>query len=165
MRRLLKIGALVSVIAGALLLAATIRTFFVSDRFATVIGGLQVNVATYPGQFRIDFNDDWAPKSGWVTRPPEYILAGRGMRHQLLGLAGEGSQGVGMTKPWYYATHYVVPAIYPLLALLVLPVLWWRGEIRRRRLEKLVGVCRHCHYDLRAHKPGDKCPECGNLIN
>jgi len=24
--------------------------------------------------------------------------------------------------------------------------------------------CRQCGYDLRAHKPGDKCPECGTLI-
>ncbi len=24
-------------------------------------------------------------------------------------------------------------------------------------------VCRKCEYDLRAHNPGDNCPECGTL--
>ena len=26
------------------------------------------------------------------------------------------------------------------------------------------GLCPICHYDLRAHKPGQKCPECGTEI-
>jgi hypothetical protein len=25
-------------------------------------------------------------------------------------------------------------------------------------------LCSTCHYDLRAHKPGDKCPECGTPV-
>jgi len=26
------------------------------------------------------------------------------------------------------------------------------------------GTCQKCGYDLRAHKPGDRCPECGTII-
>jgi hypothetical protein len=39
--------------------------------------------------------------------------------------------------------------------------------IRRKwqaRLAQRSGTCKKCRYDLRAHKPGDKCPECGTLI-
>jgi len=35
---------------------------------------------------------------------------------------------------------------------------WWRAP------PQPMGICATCHYDLRAHKPGDKCPECGTLI-
>jgi hypothetical protein len=34
---------------------------------------------------------------------------------------------------------------------------------RRRRVAP--GCCIHCGYDLRAHKVGDKCPECGAAIS
>jgi hypothetical protein len=30
--------------------------------------------------------------------------------------------------------------------------------------ERLIGCCEACGYDLRAHHPGDQCPECGTLI-
>jgi hypothetical protein len=36
---------------------------------------------------------------------------------------------------------------------------WWR----RRRLPK-EGHCRQCGYDLRAHAAGQRCPECGTMI-
>src|ERR1017187_8416520 len=34
------------------------------------------------------------------------------------------------------------------------------------RRKKCIGqrLCRTCSYDLRAHKPGQKCPECGMII-
>jgi len=60
----------------------------------------------------------------------------------------------------------VIPYWAPIL-LFSLP-LWffaasWRKarEQHRRRKNNL---CLHCAYDLRAHHPGDKCPECGTLI-
>jgi hypothetical protein len=34
--------------------------------------------------------------------------------------------------------------------------------LTHRRLEP--GLCPSCSYDLRAHQPGQKCPECGTLI-
>lgn len=33
--------------------------------------------------------------------------------------------------------------------------------VRRRRTR---GLCEACGYDLRAHKPGDRCPECGTPV-
>jgi hypothetical protein len=37
-----------------------------------------------------------------------------------------------------------------------------RRQERRRRQTK--GLCPKCRYDLRAHRPGDKCPECGTPV-
>ena len=38
-----------------------------------------------------------------------------------------------------------------------------RGHVRLKgRLKR--GHCPKCNYDLRAHHPGDKCPECGGVI-
>lgn len=37
-----------------------------------------------------------------------------------------------------------------------------RGLRYYRRLD--TGACPTCGYDIRAHKPGDKCPECGIVI-
>jgi hypothetical protein len=34
------------------------------------------------------------------------------------------------------------------------------GTWRSRHFQSR-GLCTHCSYDLRAHRPGDKCPECG----
>lgn len=39
---------------------------------------------------------------------------------------------------------------------------WWLMD--RRRFRVLHGRCVHCGYDLRAHKPGGQCPECGRII-
>ena len=36
---------------------------------------------------------------------------------------------------------------------------------QRQRTAFCKGCCPHCSYDLRAHKPGDKCPECGTVIS
>ena len=33
-----------------------------------------------------------------------------------------------------------------------------------RRHRRSPGHCLACSYDLRAHKPGDKCPECGTIM-
>ena len=49
-----------------------------------------------------------------------------------------------------------------LLALLNL-FLYWRKIRRKKRLAD-AGLCPKCAYDLRAHKAGDKCPECGAIV-
>lgn len=54
--------------------------------------------------------------------------------------------------PWWIIT---LVAMVPLWKF---PVRWIRS---RRRLK---GLCAKCNYDLRAHQPGDNCPECGALV-
>jgi|GEM_PF-6646809 len=64
------------------------------------------------------------------------------------------------------STTYTVrlPLVFPVLhALSFIALCYWAHkhlQFRHRDHSR----CIHCHYDLRAHKPGDKCPECGTLI-
>jgi len=65
----------------------------------------------------------------------------------------------------YYYWWIVVPN-YFLFPLLLWPhgLLFCRWVVRRFNNSQQIGVCRNCRYDVRAHKAGDKCPECGNVI-
>ena len=57
--------------------------------------------------------------------------------------------------------------IVPYLALWILNAAMVAISIRvwsRRRRRPPEGLCRRCGYDLRAHRVGQKCPECGTLI-
>ena len=40
----------------------------------------------------------------------------------------------------------------------------WLAWRNLRRRPSPCGTCRKCSYDIRAHHPGDKCPECGTTI-
>ena len=60
------------------------------------------------------------------------------------------------------ALHIAIPHWFALILLAVGPVWNLIGLLRRRKHR--AGFCPNCSYDLRAHKPGDKCPECGALI-
>lgn len=48
-----------------------------------------------------------------------------------------------------------------------MPTIWLLTRKHRRRKDLLAkkGMCFNCGYDLRAHKPGDKCPECRTPIS
>jgi hypothetical protein len=62
-----------------------------------------------------------------------------------------------------YLTLVLLSLAFPILRLL------WHGVVRlyrrqrERRLDK-GGLCRKCSYDLRAHRVGERCPECGEMI-
>jgi hypothetical protein len=46
------------------------------------------------------------------------------------------------------------------LVLLVSPMLWLKRTRRAKRAQR-IGLCPKCGYDLRAHRGGERCPECG----
>jgi hypothetical protein len=58
--------------------------------------------------------------------------------------------GIGITLPYWFLT-----------CLTGLAVMMWIFHWLTRREERLMGVCRHCGYDLRATR--DRCPECGTV--
>ncbi len=58
---------------------------------------------------------------------------------------------------------WVIPLwIFPLIFAFI-PNLYLL-QILRRQFRQNQGLCPTCRYDLRAHNPGDNCPECGTLI-
>jgi len=70
---------------------------------------------------------------------------------------------VTMTNEWRYTG---VPYWLPLLLMSIIPI-WWGTlfSTRRQRNRRVrLGLCLTCGCDLRAHKPGERCPECGTPI-
>lgn len=60
----------------------------------------------------------------------------------------------------------IVPNWFPMVLLAIVPAFWVRRQLKRRQLRRRAahGLCAHCGYDLRAHRAGEKCPECGTAI-
>ena len=56
-----------------------------------------------------------------------------------------------------------IPYWLPMLATLAF-VVWSSHRLIQFKRLQAEGRCAHCHYDLRAHNPGDLCPECGTPI-
>ncbi len=56
-----------------------------------------------------------------------------------------------------------IPYWFLAFVMIVLPV-WKIAKYVRRRRKRDAGACLTCGYDLRAHRPGDKCPECGTPV-
>ena len=81
---------------------------------------------------------------------------------------------MALTDDWLYRVFgdpldRVVKATIELVIIFIAcaPPIWsWLMDNRRN--EKLRRLhqrhCRKCNYDLRAHKPGDRCPECGTTV-
>jgi hypothetical protein len=89
-------------------------------------------------------------------------------RHHTGGLAPAIMFGCGWlyTVSTPFTRHAFILYIHywlPILMILISEGFLWRRQVK---LENYSGtyLCRQCGYDLRAHKPGDKCPECGTVI-
>lgn len=80
-----------------------------------------------------------------------------------LGVAYGTRVELGSTAISEFSTHLVIPYWLP-LAVAGLPWgIWGVGRLLRRHARP--GLCRKCSYDLRAHKVGEKCPECGTVVS
>jgi hypothetical protein len=55
--------------------------------------------------------------------------------------------------------YWVLPPVFLLVPVLLILARW-----RRRRKARRAGLCQTCGYDLRAHAPGQNCPECGTRV-
>lgn len=62
---------------------------------------------------------------------------------------------------WYIDLPWWVPTLCCVAALVCMLV---RSPGLRRRSRLAHNLCPTCAYDLRAHKAGDRCPECGTPI-
>ena len=54
--------------------------------------------------------------------------------------------------------------VWPVLLLLAIAPAVWLRRFRSERRKKREGLCLVCGYDLRAHAPGQMCPECGTPV-
>ena len=73
--------------------------------------------------------------------------------------------GILWQRVWHQgqtSAFVAIPLWLLLVAFSILPAWQMSKFVRRRRSPK--GLCPTCAYDLRAHNPGDKCPECGTTI-
>jgi hypothetical protein len=93
-----------------------------------------------------------------------YMFGPRDISHSFAGFAYYSGQY--KFQPGARYAVYQLPLWSITLAALPLPV-WWILTVRRRQRERRVrhGRCPHCSYDLRAHAPGQACPECGTPVS
>jgi hypothetical protein len=85
----------------------------------------------------------------------------------------QGARSTSGSESWRETGRHVtlVLPIWPLIVisggLFLLSLLMMKREWRKLRQARwsIKGLCAGCGYDLRAHKPGEKCPECGLVIN
>jgi len=91
--------------------------------------------------------------------------ANRGTRHAVNARANQPDHfflGVGYFQIRDYSV-YILPFWILIAATLIAPARTvWRTGRRNRRIA--ASLCLQCRYDLRMHRPGDRCPECGTFI-
>ncbi|HVT82041.1 MAG TPA: hypothetical protein VHM90_15465 [Phycisphaerae bacterium] len=70
----------------------------------------------------------------------------------------------GALGPGIVSAYAINAPLWPILLLCPWAPLvqWKRWRMKRHAIKH--GLCQKCFFDLRAHKPGDKCPSCGTLI-
>jgi hypothetical protein len=136
--------------------------FFHSEELATYDARAGARIVPRPLTVK------WNPYSYSNTKPsrPENFD-----QHNFLGLSHYdpwGTMGLWMDDPAPLSKDVrgtVTTAPYWLLALLTaIPALLGARRWRRARHLARLGLCRHCGYDLRAHQPGERCPECGTVV-
>lgn len=133
-----------------------------------------------------EYNDPHHQESdlGWTTGPNRLLwlhLGGSIGDDQMLTESGELLRGVGyayqegtftsedtVQESFRRAAIGVPQGCPAALSFLAVAFLAHRSccrlLTRRQRRSHGPSLCRKCHYDLRAHVPGGRCPECGTAI-
>ena len=111
----------------------------------------------FRGQF--SFGDGW---QSWSYGDHSPTVADKFHTHKFLGCV---CSAAFPNSSIYPADFVVIPDSYLAIVSAIMPAIWLATRKRRRRKDRLAhGLCLKCGYDLRAHKPGDNCPECGTAI-
>ena len=116
----------------------------------------------------------------WTCVNPSYRIStvGRvrppGARHGALGFGWSdtklwGSIGSGSGWSDFHGATVTVPHACPVVITAIMPIVWLARRVRawshQKRQDRIrLGLCTVCAYDLRAHAPGQLCPECGMAI-
>ncbi|HVT80234.1 MAG TPA: hypothetical protein VHM90_06210, partial [Phycisphaerae bacterium] len=90
-------------------------------------------------------------QSGWIGS----------LKHEI----GAGSLLLGSpyTTNWEFRSGFILP-FWPLSMFAAMLLFFEFRRWRRNRASILKYTCPTCSYDLRGHRLGDKCPECGTVV-
>jgi hypothetical protein len=160
--------------------AMWVRSWVVADEWVFYDAHGDVSLAV---EFRSELPHEWylTSECGHVTCIALFPLHASNNRifrvgvHHVRPPADERADFSGYSQPFPgLRIHDYGPIAYwcivlsywlPFLITAILPAAWLITRVgRTKRRWKKLGLCLHCGYDLRAHQPGDKCPECGTLI-
>jgi hypothetical protein len=121
------------------------------DRFGVYSGRLGWNRLTYhPGQ-----DLSWVPGFHKIN----LTFLGIGYFQIPAHVIGGG----GVVKWNADQRGFMIPCWLVTLLTAILPLHWLIHTLRYRN-DPSARLCLHCGYDLRAHPPGTKCPECGTPV-
>lgn len=166
-RIFVKAGWWVTVLLCLLVLAELCRSYFYEDSIALGSAGVAWTAEGMLTWGRIDHpSRDFYVKSEPIHHhadnlrdfvysigPVDYVHEGWnfGIAHgEALGIPYQ----LVRVPLWFLSICLFIPSLFRIVA-----------QIRRRgRNGDSVCLCPTCRYDLRAHNPGDKCPECGNVM-
>ena len=177
-RRLIKVLTALSLLTFAVVAALGVRSMFYHDSFFRYVFDRaswqygEDEVVIRPGVVRYRwfrnkvFDESFARNyetqpallvwrhSQWPVNTPPEPLGWLVPRYEDQSSPGNGDRGV-----------IVVPYLPALVLSGILPALWLRGVVRRRRAARRAraGRCPTCGYDLRGS--AERCPECGASVS
>jgi hypothetical protein len=151
----------------ALPLAASVALWMGHERlpdFITMRTKNNYRLLWLPAHVMLVWDRSLAPVPVGTTIPDPNVhlsLLGVGYHHQYYNHGGL-DNGVTFYPRGSYTRYLTLPYWF-LAAVATLPPAFWLWR-RLRRSPVPPNACATCRYDLRAHQPGDRCPECGTVI-
>jgi hypothetical protein len=103
-------------------------------------------------------------RNDFIFMPPDSNALGFSYRELSDQLSGDWLPDVGPTLNSDHEGYIVAIPYWALVVVTALPqLMYWSRAFHRNRIIA-ANLCPHCRYDLRAHHPGDNCPECGTPL-